>query len=120
MNRVIERFASTYTYQRRNPQVWVKGRTSPATLQAAVSFRASIQPMNGRELLVLPEGERTREYIKLYTDTQLNMADPVTGAKGDLVSYKGRTWEVTQSNDWNLNDYAHFKFLAVVVEADKS
>ncbi len=118
MNRVIERFASTYTYQRPGAQTIVDGRTRTPTLGSPTDFRASIQPLNGRELLLLPEGERDREYIKIYTDLRLLMSNPATKTKGDLVNYKGVVWTVIQTNDWNLNDYAHFKFHAVSGEVD--
>lgn len=120
MNRIIERFASTYTYQRRAAQVLDKGRTAPATLAAPVSFRASIQPLSGRDRLLLPEGDRDRDFIRIYTDTQLTMESQAARTLGDLVSYGGRTWQVTESNDWNLNDYAHFKFVAVALENDNA
>lgn len=119
MNRVIERFARTYTYQRRNPTTLVKGRVAADDLQAPVSFRATIQPLSGRELLLLPEGQRVREYVKIYTDAALKMTDQPSKTKGDLVTYNGCQWEVTQANTWDPDNYAHSKFLAVIVEADK-
>lgn len=117
-NRIIERFASTYTYQRRNQNVKVDGHTSPPTLQTPVEFRASIQPLSGRDRLLLPEGDRNRNFVRIYTDTQLTMESQVGKTLGDIVTYAGKTWQVQETDDWNLNAYKHFKFIAVAFEND--
>ena len=113
MNRVISRFASPYTYARPNPQgTTAAGGAAPMTWAAKAPFSASIQPLSGRELMILPEGERTRERIKIYSETVLQVADQVRGTKGDLVQYNNRNWEVQAMQRWDLNDFPFYKYLA--------
>lgn len=118
MNSVIEYFASTYTYTRPTAGSYVDGRWVEAAPETAVEFRASIQPTSGRELMLLPEGQRAKDNVTIYTETELQVAKPEQSIKGDRVTYAGRTWEVQKAYAWNLNDYPHFKFLAQLVEPD--
>ena len=119
MNRVINRFASTFQYVTPGAGAYdANGRWQAGTDPAPVDFKASIQPMSGRELMLLPEGERTHDRIRIYTDVKLTVAIPAQNQKGTRVSYDGRDWEVQSAFQWDLNDYPYYKYLAQLVEAD--
>ena len=113
----IERFGQTVTVTRSGPGfavngTWVKG---PVSTFAAY---ASIQPLRPRELLILPEGERTRERIRAYTNTRLLVADETTQAMGDRLSWNGRDYEVQQCETWQDGRDTYYKAIAVLVEQD--
>lgn len=76
--------------------VWVPGAVTEITI------RGSLQPINARELALLPEGERTRGRWKLYTRTPLRTANPAEYTEADRIAWQGRTLTVVQ-----VRDYAH-------------
>ena len=80
-------------------------RVTPSVLDASTGFfsnsvsstfliTASVQPASGEDLLIFPEGERTKEFLLLFTETELNTADQDTGQKADQVEFKNKTYEV--------------------------
>jgi hypothetical protein len=59
-----------------------------------------MQPLGPRELMRLPEGERSRERLKFFTTTELR----VTIAGGplcDRVTYRGASYEVESVEPWD-------------------
>lgn len=103
------------------------GVYNPATggfIQATgTSFNAlcSIQPLTMREMMIFPEGERTKQALKIYSDVRLQEAIQQTGQKGDCFEYNGRQYEVKQSGTWNKfgrTRISFWKSMAVSVEQD--
>lgn len=75
---------------------WVEGA---ATI---LEITASIQPATPKELQRLPEGDRTRDVIAIWTTTELRVGE---GAQADRVSYGGATYEVQAVERWDLGAY---------------
>lgn len=82
---------------------------------------ASVQPAQGEDLQVLPEGLRSRRTIKVYTETELRTADQQAGTAPDKLVLSGLsgiddgTYEVQTVQPW----YAllpHHKALATLVQ----
>ena len=77
---------------------FVSSNSDPLKFQ----IMASVQPMSGEDLLILPEGERTSTYLKIYTETPLQTASADGSPKGsdsnltkaDVVVYNGKKYEV--------------------------
>jgi hypothetical protein len=117
---LISRFGTTYTVRRYASGSLVKGRWVPDASYTETEIIASIQPMSGRERELLPEGERTKEIIRIYTKHGLRQAMEKNNVKGDQVSYKGRMYEVKRVDTWDFdwNNMAHFKAMATLVEDD--
>jgi hypothetical protein len=92
---------------------YVSGRWVPGST-GAVTVIASVQPDRARpdELLHLPEGDRAREGIRLYTDTHLYTSDEASGTPADLVEWQGEQWEVVRVESWPLH-IGHYKVLAL-------
>jgi len=113
--------ATTMTVERRSGG-YVDGVWTPAVTET-FDIRASWQPINGRERQNLPEGYRTRQTSKLYTQP----ADVLRGARPgpggypeDIVIYKGRRFEVISVEDWrdhNANT-RHNKYLLAEIGSD--
>ena len=74
--------------------VYVPGSTTTLTVQATV------QPLNGKDLQILPEGLRTREAFKLYTATELRTTDQTAGTLSDIVTRGGALYDVQQVGPW--------------------
>lgn len=75
------------------------------------SILACAQPLNGRDLMRLPEGMREREAMALWTRTELR--GKLADNDPDSVVIDGDTYEVTTVKRWaNLGNY----YRAVVVK----
>jgi hypothetical protein len=82
---------------------WVEGAGS------AFEIVASIQPATPKELQRLPEGDRVRDVIAIWTTTELQVAAS-PAAQADRVTYAGASYEVQAVERWDLGEY--FKALA--------
>lgn len=104
----VKRYGSGYAAN----GVSVKGQATTMQIYAV------IEPLRPREIMILPEGERTREYVRVYTETQLVTADESAQTMGDRVDYNGREYEVQQCEIWNDGEDTFYKAIAVLVEKD--
>lgn len=82
---------------------------------SSLSILASVQPLGGRDLLRLPEGERSRQWVAVFTATALRVADAPNGQMADLVSYRGEQHEVQSVEQWDESGN-FFKAIAVKVQ----
>jgi hypothetical protein len=67
---------------------WTDGASSTATI------RASVQPAGPRDLLHLPEGDRTKGAVKIYTDSELSEGDESLALVPDELTWNGEQWQV--------------------------
>lgn len=88
--------------------VWMEGAAIQATLYA------SVQPAIGQELLVLPEGLRTRATVKVYTDQELNTAE--NGQKADRIQWQGHIYEIAMKAPYQSDVINHFKYYATKLQ----
>jgi hypothetical protein len=101
----VLRFSSPYTVTRTATGTKVKGRYTEGT-PTTFEISAVVQPLGGRELLRLPEGEKTRERLVVFTTTPL-----FSGDVPDKLSIGADTWQVENVEDWQ----AHGGFLKATV-----
>lgn len=114
---LVERFGATYNVSRPNPGEYVKGRWVPGSGTTDFDIIASIQPMKPFEVEQQPEGQRSKEMIKIYTVQGLRPTIEAQKVKGDRLSYRGRTYEVQRVETWDfVTDIPHFKAIAALVE----
>lgn len=91
---------------------WTVAATSTLTVTA------SVQELNGREFLALPEAQRIRHPIKLYTEADaLRTADEDTGAMADIVTWNGDQYEVDTVQNRTAGPLPHWKFTALKLKA---
>ena len=62
--------------------------------KSEVNIRAVVQNTSPDDVLVLEEGKRSTESIKLHTTTDLIALSEADSIIGDTFLYKGKTWEV--------------------------
>ena len=87
---------------------YVLGRWADGT-PVALSLDAVVQNATAEDLLVLEEGNRTSEALKLHTTTKLY---PVSGgAYKDQITYDGVTWTVYSVADRKIGGY--YKAIAI-------
>ena len=70
------------------------GRWTPGTPTTAPVL-ASVQPAGGKDLQRLPEGQRKRDAIAVWTESELIVADQYGTARqqSDRITYKGVVYE---------------------------
>jgi hypothetical protein len=80
------------------------------TIQAAVHVTTS-----KRALARLPESDRTRETIAVYTNDAIFTAGD---ARPDVVHYRDRRYEVTAVSDYELQGGVYLTLAQLIEEAD--
>ncbi|MEA3330609.1 MAG: hypothetical protein U9Q29_02825 [Campylobacterota bacterium] len=60
-----------------------------------------VQSLNSDELLILPQGDKTKETVKIHTKTVLKSANEFTKTKADNIEYQGSVWNVSAVNNRN-------------------
>lgn len=68
--------------------------------QQTLQIVASIQPLSGREIERLPEGDRIRESKKGYFVEAVRPSSEITGAAADLVLIEGKQFQVYNVEPW--------------------
>ncbi len=116
---LIDDFGKTYPFKRYaaptndHGQLQKPVEVTPGTL----TMVASVQPLGTFEAINLPEGLRNKDAVRIYTETQLRVADEAKGLLGDRFMYKERLYEVTMGTDWTDNPLSltHLKYIATKV-----
>ena len=92
---------------------YTDGSTSSFTVSA------TIMRLSAKDMINLPEGQRTEQMVKIYTDAVLNTSNITTGIKGDIVTYKGNTYEIISLENWddfNASGIEHYKYVAMKID----
>lgn len=76
----------------------VNGRWQPA-VSSTIAIRAGIEPVTGRELKDMPEGQRGDEVIRIYSAVALRTRTP--DGDPDVITYRGEPWTVTRVEVWD-------------------
>jgi len=84
----------------------------------SLKFDVVVRPASGKDLLRLPEGQRTKEVIRIYSKERLFTAQDSLSKVADCVEYRGCTYQVDNVSDNTSTDLNHFKSLATKVEDD--
>lgn len=86
------------------PGSYDKGRYVPGAT-TELEIVASVQPAGGRDLQRLPEGQRTRETIAVWSPNEIRTANDAAGAAADRIEWQGRTYEVQLVEPWVPGQY---------------
>ena len=81
----------------------VKGSTTEITLEA------NVQPLKGSELLALPESDRTKESIKIYSVETLKTVDEYSQEEADIVVWNGKKFKAAMTMTYQMGILDHTK-----------
>lgn len=87
-------------------------RDAPVT---ELTVMASVQPLKATEMQALPEGRRGARAVKVYSDTELYMAEQMSGQQADRFVWLGRMFEVVGVDAYQCEVISHYKSYAVEV-----
>lgn len=105
----ISAFTSgTYVVTRTAVGTTTKGiYTAGAT--STFSIVASVQPVDGKTLDALPEGERMKETRLVFTETELKARTPAH--EPDWIAIGGERYEVFRVKKWEAFGESHYEAL---------
>jgi hypothetical protein len=123
LRRVIRRFAVTGGIQVERSSTASEDTDGNQVHGAPRTFTikiAAVHPTRGRDLLLLPEGDRTTESIVVFTEERLRTALEGTREEADVVLYspggdKVRRYRVITAEDWTRQG-GHYRSIAVKEE----
>lgn len=87
-----------------------KGRWSEG-VTASTEMRANVQPLSGKEILQLPEGDRTRQTLTIYVDALIPPNAIVIRNK------TGLRYEILDVDNWLSNVIPHFKAIVALLDS---
>lgn len=94
--------------------------------ECRLAVTGSIQPLTGRELMLLPEGERAREQRKLYVQPPFELRTVIADGETmpDQVVYRGQRWEVHADTSYDQptgfgSGLEHSRYRLVAVQQDE-
>lgn len=77
---------------------------------------ASVQQPNSRELMVLPEGERAKNPVKILSKKPVRTADVVGSTNADVLIYQGNRYRIMAALNWQA--YGYTGAMAVIEKGD--
>jgi len=101
-------FNQTITGVRYAAGTYTKGQYSPGA-ETELIIQASVQPLAGRELDLLPEGRKELESYKIYTTIELKTADQSEQTQADELTLFGKSFEVIKVENWQNAVIPHYK-----------
>ena len=91
--------------------VWQEATTSDVVIQA------NIQPLKEAELLILPESDRSRQWWKVYSASEIRMDKQGTsGWSADEFVYQGDRYKVMKVENTSMGILNHWKALCARME----
>lgn len=91
---------------------WVKGKWVPGTVQEVI-VEANVQPLKGSELTALPESDRTKESIKVYSVETLKTLEEVSQEEADVIVWEGKKFRAIKAMTYKMGVLDHTKTICV-------
>jgi hypothetical protein len=105
----------SYLVTRSTAGTFVKGRYVPGSTET-VTIKGSLQPLRGKEIKMIAEGERIQDHFTFYSDKPLVIINTKTFADADKVAINGDTYRVVGVESWQSQagfsskvDLPHYK-----------
>lgn len=89
--------------------IWVDGVETPIIINAV------IQNANPDDLIVLPEGERTTEAVKIHTTSAVRTVIETSESEADEFVYDGLRWRIYNLANRKIGNY--YKAIAIRVKS---
>ena len=82
----------------------------------SVSFVGDIQPMTNREAVALNVGRHDLGKVNVFSETELLVTTQGGPAKGDIVTFSGKSYEVIKDNTHSNGIIDHYTYVAELRE----
>ena len=98
--------------KRYHPPPVVKGRAKGKAIAENFRVLLTVQPLSQKELMRLPEGERSQGRVKVWAAQRLVTAEASECQMADRFEYRCVEYQIDKENDWkDLGGY--YKYEAV-------
>ncbi len=75
----------------------------------AISFNGTLQPLNGKDTQILPEGRRAGENYKVYSDLEF---ETVTSSNNpNIINVNNINYEILSKESWQNTIINHYKYI---------
>lgn len=94
--------------RRKGKGEWVDGEWVESA-DVVITVEANVQPMQFREIMMMPESERTKEWIKIYSVAELRTSvEGPGGYEADFVDWDGFSYRVMKSKKYAMGVLDHY------------
>lgn len=83
---------------------------------ATFEIKCNVQPVSYRELLNLPESQRTKSAVKVFSADELKEPNIVDKKNADRFTYNSKTYEVHKVRDWSQLNIPHYESIGVEID----
>lgn len=84
--------------------IWVE------PVRTSMTVIASVQPLTAKEVMLLPEGDRQKEALKLYSTYRFKTQKDGTMETSDYVVIDGRTYMVVACTDFAVHSSLNIRY----------
>lgn len=96
------------TLLRREPDTYVMGRPVKGAV-VEVAIEANIQPLGYRDTMMLPESDRTKEWVKVYSASAIRaLLEVEDGWAADEFEWENKKFKVMKSHRYNMGVLDHY------------
>lgn len=106
------------TVYRKGKDTIVKGRPVPA-VETSFIVEGNVQPAVSKDLQIIPEADRTKEWIKIYVAVSGILRTARQGSDGyeaDEIEWEGDRYKVMRLQSWRMGVLDHVRALCARVE----
>lgn len=84
------------------------GKYIPSTIEQ-IAIEANIQPFKASQVFMLPEAERTKEWLNIWSVDEIRKAEEGTnGHDADTFEYFGKPYRVMNVRPWKMGVLDHY------------
>ena len=80
---------------------------------------ASVQPLSGSMVKLLPEHRRNSESIVIFSEERLFTSDEKNQIAADIIKYDGKRFEIFKVSKWaGFTDIPHYESVAIMEDGE--
>lgn len=113
---MIDIATGTYSVTRAKTQgTWGDDGRFKRGAEKVFEMEASIQPLSGNMIKLLPEHRRNAESVIIFSEERLFASDEKSQRAADIVEYDGKRFEVFTVKKWSeFTDINHYETIAIM------
>ena len=113
VSKALKRWLEPLTIVRTGPGGYVDGKWVDG-VSGDMWIKAIIQNANPDDLILLPEGTRTTEAVKIHTTTKVNTVSEAVKTNADQFNYNGFRYRIYDVFDRKIGNY--YKAVAIRIK----
>lgn len=107
-------FSRTITLRSRQAGTWIDGRFIPGALVDS-SIKATVQPSTARDLEILPEAERKKQTLTVWTTIEIKISGDSSQTDSDILLIDSKQYKAIHAYNRSL-DGNYFKTLIELLQ----